>query len=108
MDAQSFTGDLGQYYLWTACAQLIAERLPMTIGQWCNILFTWLVALPIGIYSAVKSILSVIISYPCWLSHSQFFLAIILCISGLKISALKGEDSFPEYVLALSWVSLWI
>jgi len=49
-------GDFGHSFEWNKpVATLVGERLPLTILiSVCTIIFTWLVALPIGIYSAVR------------------------------------------------------
>jgi peptide/nickel transport system permease protein len=49
-------GDMGHSFEWNRpVSQLIGERLPYTILiSTCTLLFTWVVAVPIGIYSAVR------------------------------------------------------
>jgi len=49
-------GDFGHSFEWNRpVSSLIAERIPLTILiSACTMLFTWAVALPIGIYSAVR------------------------------------------------------
>jgi peptide/nickel transport system permease protein len=49
-------GDFGHSFEWKRpVRELIAERIPLTILiSICTLLFTWAIALPIGIYSAVK------------------------------------------------------
>ncbi|MGC8906749.1 MAG: ABC transporter permease [Desulfomonilaceae bacterium] len=49
-------GDFGHSFEWNKpVATLVAERLPLTILiSVCTIIFTWLIAVPIGIYSAVR------------------------------------------------------
>lgn len=49
-------GDFGHSFEWNKpVSTLVAERLPLTILiSTCTMLFTWAVALPIGIYSAVR------------------------------------------------------
>jgi peptide/nickel transport system permease protein len=49
-------GDMGHSFEWNRpVSELIGERLPYTILiSTCTLLFTWAVALPIGIYSAVR------------------------------------------------------
>ncbi|PZF80807.1 ABC transporter permease [Jiangella anatolica] len=48
--------DFGQSFEWNRpVADLLADRLPLTIAlAGATVLFTWLMAFPIGIYSAVK------------------------------------------------------
>ncbi|TDD68462.1 ABC transporter permease [Jiangella aurantiaca] len=48
--------DFGQSFEWgRPVSTLLADRLPLTVAlAGATLLFTWLVALPIGIYSAVK------------------------------------------------------
>jgi peptide/nickel transport system permease protein len=49
-------GDFGQSFEWNRpVAELLADRLPLTIAiSVITLLFTWAVAFPIGLYSAVK------------------------------------------------------
>lgn len=49
-------GDFGHSFEWNrSVSSLVAERIPLTILiSACTMLFTWAVALPIGIYSAVR------------------------------------------------------
>ena len=49
-------GDFGHSFEWNKpVSTLVAERLPLTIIiSACTILFTWIVSVPIGIYSAVR------------------------------------------------------
>jgi peptide/nickel transport system permease protein len=51
-----FKGDFGYSYIYRRdTVELIGERLPLTLAvSISSILFIWIVALPIGIYSAVK------------------------------------------------------
>jgi len=49
-------GDFGHSFEWNKpVATLVGERLPLTILiSVCTIIFTWIIAIPIGIYSAVR------------------------------------------------------
>jgi peptide/nickel transport system permease protein len=49
-------GDFGQSFEWNRpVAELLADRLPLTIAiSVLTLLFTWVVAFPIGLYSAVR------------------------------------------------------
>ncbi len=49
-------GDFGHSFEWNKpVATLVGERLPLTILiSFCTIIFTWVIAIPIGIYSAVR------------------------------------------------------
>jgi len=49
-------GDFGHSFEWNRpVSSLVAERLPITILiSTCTMLFTWAIAVPIGIYSAVR------------------------------------------------------
>ncbi len=104
-------GDLGQSFTYgRPVSQLIAERLPMTmLVSGVTILFTWLVALPIGIYSAVKkytlSDYALTLVGFFGLSIPNFFLAIILMYIGFKYFGVSMGGLFSrEYVLApWSW-----
>lgn len=50
------TGDFGQsFQLNRPVSSVLAQRLPLTIVvSFCTLIFTWIVALPIGLYSAVR------------------------------------------------------
>jgi peptide/nickel transport system permease protein len=49
-------GDFGQSFLWNRpVAQLLEQRVPLTVTiAIVTLLFTWVIAFPIGLYSAVK------------------------------------------------------
>ena len=51
-----FNGDFGQSFLWNRpVSDLLAQRVPLTVTiAIVTLLFTWVVAFPIGLYSAVK------------------------------------------------------
>lgn len=50
------TGDFGQSFeLNRPVSSVLAQRLPLTVlVSFCTLIFTWVVALPIGLYSAVR------------------------------------------------------
>ena len=49
-------GDFGQSFVWKRpVSELIADRLPLTAAlAFSTLLFTWVVGVPIGIYSAMR------------------------------------------------------
>lgn len=79
-------GDFGHSFEWNRpVSQLVGERLPLTIIiSVCTLIFTWVVSIPIGIYSAVRQY--------SWVDYSLTFLGFI----GLAT---------PNFLLAL--VLLW-
>lgn len=104
-------GDLGFSYTYQQpVAQLVGERLPFTIVIGLStILFSWILAIPIAIYSAVKkySIGDYVFSTAGFigLSIPNFLLAIILMYVGFRYFGVSMGGLFSrEYVLApWSW-----
>ncbi len=84
------TGDLGQSFEWNRpVTELLGERLALTMAiSVLTILFTWLLAIPIGVYSAVRkySVLDhtiTLIGY-IGLATPNFLLALIFMYIGFS------------------------
>jgi len=100
-------GDLGQSFHWKKpVKELIAERLPLTVVvSFCTLIFTYLMAVPIGIYSATHQY-----SFPDYvvgvvgfagLATPNFLLALVLMFIFYKYLGLSPGGLFsPEYVSA--------
>jgi peptide/nickel transport system permease protein len=108
-------GEFGQSMEWgRPVAELIGDRLLMTmVVSVCAILFTWGVALPIGIYSAVRqySIGDYVVTFLGFigLAIPNFLLALILMYLGFKHFGLGIGGLFsPEFEqLPWSWAKVW-
>lgn len=102
-------GDMGYSYTFSRPVnQLIAERLPYTIIiSVATILFSWIVAIPIAIYSAVKqySVGDYIVSTLGFigLSIPNFFLAIILMYIGFRFFGVSIGGLFSREFLLAPW-----
>mgnify|MGYP006274990035 FL=1 len=88
--------------------ELIAERLPYTIAiSLSTILFSWVVAIPIAIYSAVKqySVGDYVVSTLGFigLSIPNFFLAIILMYVGFRFFGVSIGGLFSREYLLAGW-----
>ncbi len=100
-------GDLGQSFSYgEPVTRLIAERLPMTIViSISTILFTWMLAIPIAIFSAVRKYTPgdyffTFVGF-IGLSIPNFFLAIILMYIGFAFFGVSMGGLFSrEYLLA--------
>lgn len=100
-------GDMGQSFTYgRPVAALIKERLPMTMMiSILTILFTWALALPISLYSAVRQYtipdyIFTLVGF-IGLSIPNFFLAIILMYIGYKHFGVSMGGLFSrEYLLA--------
>ncbi len=104
-------GDFGQSFEWNQpVSELIWGRLTLTFTiSLATLLFTWLVAFPIGIYSAVRQYsvgdyVATIIGY-IGLATPNFLLALILMYIAFKFFNQSVGGLFsPEYADApLSW-----
>lgn len=104
-------GDMGHSFTYgEPVRHLIAERLPMTmVISISTIIFTWIVAIPISIYSAVKkyTLGDYVFTFAGFigLSIPNFFLAIILMYIGYRYFGVSMGGLFSrEYLLApWSW-----
>ena len=98
-------GDFGYSFEWRKpVRELIGDRLAMTITiSTCTLLFTWLVAVPIGIYSAVRQY--------SWVDHfltfvgfiglattNFLFALVLLWVSYAYLGMNVGGLFSPEYV----------
>lgn len=108
-------GDLGMSFEANRpVRELIGERLVLTVlVALCSVLFTWSLAIPIGILSAVKqrSMFDYIFSFLGFigLSVPHFMLALLLMYFSYSIFEISVGGLFsPEYVNApWSWGLLW-
>lgn len=104
-------GDMGWSFTFNEPVnKLIIERLPYTvIISLSTIIFTWMVAIPIGIYSAVKKYTAsdYIFTFAGFigLSIPNFFLAIILMYLGYKFFGISIGGLFSREFLteSMSW-----
>ena len=108
-------GDFGQSFEWNQpVSELIWGRLALTfVISLTTLLFTWIVAFPIGIYSAVRQYsigdyIATIIGY-IGLATPNFLLALILMYIAFKyLNQSVGGLFSPEYLDApLSWAKVW-
>lgn len=102
-------GDLGVSFTYAEpVSKLIGERIPFTIMiSVITILFTWLMAIPIGIISAVKkySATDYILTFVGFigLSIPNFFLAIILMYIGFRYFGVSIGGLFSREFLFAPW-----
>ena len=104
-------GDFGQSFAWNkAVDELIWDRLMLTfIISLCSLVFVWIVAFPIGIYSAVRqySIGDYVATFFGFigLATPNFLLALILMYIAFKFFNQSVGGLFsPEYIdAAWSW-----
>lgn len=118
-----FTGDLGlSMYYNRPVSELIGERLFLTITlTFVTILFTWVVAIPIGLYSALRQYSPFDYAFTVvgflGLSIPNFLLALVimfvafkyfgLSVSGLFSAEFVGEPwSFAKFLDLLS--NIWV
>lgn len=98
-------GDFGQSFIYDRpVAELIADRLPLTIAvSFATIVFTWALAVPIGIYSAVKQYslgdyIATIIGF-LGLAIPSFLIALVLLYVSFRYFGQDVGGLFsPEYV----------
>ncbi len=116
-------GDFGHSFEWNrSVSSLIAERLPLTIiVSLSTLLFTWLVSLPIGIYSAVRQYswvdyLLTFIGFIGLATPNFLFALVLLWFSYAYLGMSIGGLFSPQYLEApWSWAKfldllqhLWI
>jgi peptide/nickel transport system permease protein len=116
-------GDFGNSLAWRRpVAELIGDRIPLTfVVAFCSMLFAWIVAFPIGVYSAVRqySIGDHVFTFVGFLGLSipNFLLALVLMfiafrffganVGGLFSVEFTGEPwSFAKFIDLLK--HLWI
>jgi len=98
-------GDFGQSYVWNQpVADLIRERLPLTvILAFATLMFTWMIAVPIGIYSAARQYspgdyLFTIFGF-IGLAIPSFLVALVLLYVSFKYFGQSVGGLFsPEYI----------
>ncbi|MEW6349889.1 MAG: ABC transporter permease [Thermodesulfobacteriota bacterium] len=100
-------GDFGHSFEWNRpVRELIGERLALTtIISVCTLLFTWAIALPIGIYSAVRQYswtdyLLTIIGFIGLATPNFLFALVLLWISYAYLGMSIGGLFSPEYAEA--------
>jgi len=107
-------GDLGHSFEWNRpVSSLIAERIPLTIViSFSTLLFTWLVSVPIGIYSAVRQYswvdyLLTFIGFIGLATPSFLFALVLLWFSYAYLGMSIGGLFSPEYLEApWSWAKI--
>ncbi len=100
-------GDFGQSFMWQRpVAELLAERIPLTIFiSICTLGFTYLMAIPIGIYTAthqysIGDYFFTVIGF-IGLATPNFLLALILMVGLFQMFGLSIGGLFsPQYVEA--------
>jgi peptide/nickel transport system permease protein len=104
-----FLGDVGRSFDWDApVADLLWNRLRMTfILSFTALIVTWLVALPVGIYSAVKkySIGDYVATFLAFigLAVPNFLLALILMYLALKFWGVSIDGLFSKKYVDAPW-----
>ena len=108
-------GDFGVSMMWRRpVTEVIGDRLWLTmVISFAALLLTWTIALPIGIYSAVRQYsigdyAATLLGF-IGLAIPNFLLALILMYAGFRYLGLSVGGLFsPEYVQAAwSWAKLW-
>jgi len=104
-----FHGDFGQSFAWNKPVnQLLVERLPLTVVvSLSTLLFTYAIAIPIGIYSAIHQYsigdyTLTIIGF-AGLATPNFLLALILMFLFYKYFGLSIGGLFSSEYLRASW-----
>jgi len=104
-----FRGDFGQSIMYSRpVGSLIAERLGMTILlAVCTMAFTWIVGIPIGIYSATHqySIGDHLFTFLAFIGRSipNFLLALLLMIAGMAMFDASVGGFFSEQYVDAPW-----
>ncbi|MGO9568266.1 MAG: ABC transporter permease [Desulfomonilaceae bacterium] len=100
-------GDFGHSFEWNRpVSSLIAERIPLTIViSVATLLFTWLISLPIGIYSAVRQYSWVdyfltLIGFIGLATPNFLFALVLLWFSFAYLGMSIGGLFSPEYIEA--------
>ncbi len=103
-------GDLGRSFQWNRpVSELISERLPLTLTiSLLTLIFTYAVAIPIGIYSATHQYSIADYAFTTigftGLAIPNFLFALILMFLFYKYFGLTVGGLFsPEYLIASSW-----
>lgn len=109
-----FHGDFGRSFDWNApVSDLLWNRLGLTfVLAFTALVFTWVVSLPIGIYSAVRkySVGDYVATFLAFigLAIPNFLLALVLMYLALKLFGMSVDGLFsPQYVDApWSWAKV--
>lgn len=103
------TGDFGRSFDWNeAVSVLIAERLPLTVMiSLATLVFTYLVAIPIAIYSAVKQYsigdyIATVIGF-IGLSIPDFLLALLLMFAFYRFFGISVSGLFSPELRQAAW-----
>lgn len=99
------TGDFGEsFQLNRSVGSVLAQQLPLTIViSFCTLIFTWVIALPIGLYSAVRQYklgdyIATTIGF-LGLAIPNFMIALVLMYVGYRYFGQSVGGLFsPEYV----------
>ncbi len=98
-------GDFGEsFQLNRPVTEVLAQRLPLTVAiALCTLIFTWIIALPVGLYSAVRQYklgdyLATTIGF-LGLAVPNFLIALVLMYLGYKFFGMSVGGLFsPDYV----------
>lgn len=102
-------GDFGESFLWNQPVRLLIwERMGLTMAiSLSTLLFTWMVAFPIGIYSAVKQysvgdFFATLIGF-IGLATPNFMIALILMWISFKYFGITVGGLFSEEYISAPW-----
>ena len=98
-------GDFGEsFQLNRPVTEVLAQRLPLTVAiALCTLVFTWIIALPVGLYSAVRQYklgdyLATTIGF-LGLAVPNFLIALVLMYLGYKYFGMSVGGLFsPDYI----------
>jgi peptide/nickel transport system permease protein len=99
------TGDFGEsFQLNRSVSSVLAQRLPLTIViSFCTLMFSWIIALPVGLYSAVRQYkigdyIATTIGF-LGLAVPNFMIALVLMYIGYRYFGQSVGGLFsPDYV----------
>ena len=104
-----FRGDLGQSFVWGApVAEVIGDRMALTIAiSLMSLMLTWAVAIPVGIYSAIKQYsafdyISMFIAF-IGISIPGFILVLILIYQYFALTGIPLTGLFSSAYAAAPW-----
>lgn len=102
-------GDFGESFLWNQPVRLLIwERMGLTLAiSLSTLLFTWMVAFPIGIYSAVKQysvgdFIATLVGF-IGLATPNFMIALILMWISFKYFGVTVGGLFSEEYIGAPW-----
>ncbi|WP_152360862.1 ABC transporter permease [Microlunatus speluncae] len=98
-------GDFGEsFQLNRPVTEVLAQRLPLTVAiALCTLIFTWIIALPVGLYSAIRQYkvgdyLATTIGF-LGLAVPNFLIALVLMYFGYRFFGMSVGGLFsPDYV----------